>query len=71
MEKKVAWGDKSDADVLHTVMDINHIDLRGQNHDTLRRYLSIGRRITDMRFAKILDLWEYYEQRNTLVDNIS
>ena len=61
----------NDADVLCTVMETNHIDLRGWNQDSLRRYLSIGRRIADLRFTKILDLWEYHEQRNTLVDNIT
>ena len=70
-ENKTHCEDKHDADVLRSVMEANHLDLRGWNHDTLRRYLSIGRRIADLRFTKILDLWEYHEQRNTLVDNIT
>ena len=70
-EKKTHWEDKSDADVLHAVMLTNHIELRGWHQDTLRRYSSIGRRLADLRFTKILDLWEYHEQRNTLVDNIT
>ena len=70
-EKKTHWEDKHDADILRAVLEANRIDLPGWNLDTSRRYLSIGRRIADLRFTKILDLWEYFEQRNSLVDNIT
>ena len=64
--------DAVDADILRKVLEINQFDVKKTwNQETSRRYLSLGRRIADVRFTSLLDLWEYHEARYALVDGIA
>lgn len=40
------------------------------NLDTLRRYLSIGRRLNNPRLRALIMLWEYMHKRDALIDSI-
>ena len=41
------------------------------NTETIRRYISVARRLNSQPVLNILNLWEFKFKRNTLVDNIT
>ena len=39
--------------------------------DTLRRYLYVGKRISEPALKRVLNIWELHEGRNSLADTIT
>ena len=69
-EEKLFASKKTPAEKLMAMLESEKI-AKGWNLETLRRYLSIGRRIQVPAVSDLMDTWEFFHKRNTVVDSIS
>ena len=69
-KEKLGKDGANDADNLSEALKKNSY-FSSWNLDTCRRFLLIGRRLNSGKLASLLDLWEFYHGRGTLVDSIS
>ena len=60
----------SDSDRLMKVYKEEKVSVN-MNTETIRRYLSVARRLNSPAVINILNLWEFKFKRNTLIDNIT
>ena len=70
VEEKLFATKKTNAEKLMAMLETEAI-AKGWNLDTLKRYLSIGRRLEVPAVANLMDKWEFFHKRNTVVDSIS
>ena len=69
-KEKLGKDGQNDAEILEFALS-SKPEFVGWNVETCRRYLLIGRRLNHPKLTSLLDLWEFYHRRNTLVDSIS
>ena len=69
-EEKLFASKKTNAERLMAMLEKEDI-AKGWNLDTLRRYLSIGRRLEVPMITNLVDQWEFFHKRNTVIDSIS
>ena len=70
VEEKLFAIKKTNAEKLMAMLETEAI-AKGWNVDTVKRYLSIGRRLEVPAVANLMDKWEFFHKRNTVVDSIS
>jgi len=69
-KEKLGKDGMNDAEILESILTAKS-DFKSWNLETCRRYLLIGRRLNQAKITSLLDVWEFYHRRNTLVDSIS
>ena len=52
-------------------MEEDGVKMVGRNEDTLTRYISVGKRLDHASIKNKLMLWESFEQRGCLIDNLT
>ena len=71
LTKEGATGE-SEPDKLVNLFKKAKSTLNTWNIDTMRRFLGVGRKLmTDPKTRRLLQLWDYLDARNTLIDSIT
>ena len=63
--------EKTPAERLIKAMEEDGVKMTGRNADTIKRYMSVGERLQPESIKAKLMLWESFEKRGTLFDNVT
>ena len=63
--------EKTPVERLIKAMEEDGVKMIGRNADTIKRYMAVGERLQPQSIQAKLMIWESYEKRGTLIDNVT